>query len=81
MPPPIPQLFYITHRDNLPSILEHGILSHQAILDKGLSFKAIYDSGIVSLRKDKRVPGAERSLWDFVPLDPSPGASRPPQQE
>ena len=63
--PEIKSLYYITHIDNVPSILSHGILSHQLIEDRGIQFKAIYDTSIVSNRKLKKAPDG-RSLWDFA---------------
>ena len=41
--PDIRELYYITHRDNLPSILELGILSHDRIQEKGVKFTPVYD--------------------------------------
>ena len=43
----IRNLYYITHLDNVPSILRHGILSHEEIQSGGLAFTAIYDTAIV----------------------------------
>lgn len=60
----IKSLFYITHVDNVPSILNHGILSHEAIESQGVPFTPIYDSGIVSSRKEKSTPDG-KSLWDY----------------
>jgi O-acetyl-ADP-ribose deacetylase (regulator of RNase III) len=61
----IKSLYYITHIENLPSILSHGILSHNAIEDRGIKYKAIYDADIVSNRKLKQTPNGQ-SLWDFA---------------
>lgn len=58
-------LFYITHKDNVASILRHGVLSHASVLDKGLSYRAIYDADIVSNRKDKVTPSGN-SLWKYA---------------
>lgn len=60
-------LFYITHIDNLASILEHGILSHNEIERQGLDYEAIYDGQIVSRRRFTRTP-ANRSLWEYANL-------------
>ena len=46
-------LYYITHVENLPSILRHGILSHGQIESQGIPYTRIYDADIVSKRKDK----------------------------
>lgn len=61
----IKSLYYITHVENLPSILSHGILSHSVIESRGVQYKAIYDADIVSNRKLKQTPN-HRSLWDFA---------------
>jgi O-acetyl-ADP-ribose deacetylase (regulator of RNase III) len=60
-------LFYISHVENLPSILENGILSHGLIDTRKTPFTPIYDAGIVSNRKDKATP-ERASLWDYANL-------------
>ena len=60
-------LYYITHIDNLPSILEKGILAHAKIEELNVSFIPIYNLDIVSKRKDKSTPNG-RSLWDYANL-------------
>ncbi|MEH2242372.1 DarT ssDNA thymidine ADP-ribosyltransferase family protein [Nostoc sp.] len=65
--PDIKSLYYITHIENLPSILQRGILSHKAVDELGVSYTPIYDSGIVSKRKDKSTP-ARSSLWEYANL-------------
>lgn len=63
--PEIKSLYYITHVDNLPSILTQGVLSHRYVEDHGVPYKAIYDTEIVHNRKLKKTPDG-RSLWDFA---------------
>lgn len=63
----IRNLYYITHLDNVPSILRHGILSHEEIQSRGLDFTAIYDTDIVSRRSQISVPDG-RTLWSFANL-------------
>jgi O-acetyl-ADP-ribose deacetylase (regulator of RNase III) len=63
----IRELFYITHIDNLDSILKHGILSHEEIESRKLHYTPIYDAEIVSTRKKRKVPDG-RSLWAFANL-------------
>ena len=63
----IKSLYYITHIENLPSILERGILSHQKVEELDVAYKPIYDSGIVSKRKDKCTP-EKNSLWEYANL-------------
>jgi O-acetyl-ADP-ribose deacetylase (regulator of RNase III) len=65
--PNIKSLYYITHIENLPSILQRGILSHKAVEELGVSYTPIYDSGIVSKRKDKSTI-ARSSLWEYANL-------------
>lgn len=60
-------LYYITHVDNLNSILEKGILSHEEVLKQKVPFQPIYDREIVSRRHERFVDG-EKSLWSFANL-------------
>ena len=63
--PEIKNLYYVTHIENIPSIISHGILSHQLIEDRDIKYKAIYDIEIVGNRKQKKTPDGH-SLWDFA---------------
>jgi O-acetyl-ADP-ribose deacetylase (regulator of RNase III) len=63
--PEIKSLYYITHIENLPSILTHGILSHRRVNEFGLPYKPIYDTEIVGHRRLKNTPDG-RSLWEFA---------------
>ncbi len=65
--PEIKSLYYITHLENLRSILTHGILSHNAVETSGVKFRTVYDTGIVNSRKLRQTPDS-RSLWDFANL-------------
>ena len=60
-------LYYITHIDNLSSILEKGILSHKKVIEENIKFTPIYDADIVATRKEKKVIEG-KNLWDFVNL-------------
>ena len=60
-------LFYITHINNLPSIIEHGILSHAEVETRNLEYTPIYDSDIVSSRANTNVDGS-KTLWNFANL-------------
>ena len=60
-------LYYITHIDNLPSILDKGILAHAKIEELNVSSTPIYNIDIVSKRKDKFTPDG-KSLWDYANL-------------
>ncbi|MCM8811282.1 MAG: DarT ssDNA thymidine ADP-ribosyltransferase family protein [Candidatus Omnitrophica bacterium] len=60
-------LYYITHIDNIPSILKRGILCHRLVEKEKIQFTPIYDANIVSNRKNILLPDG-RSLWDFANL-------------
>ncbi|NEZ61977.1 DUF4433 domain-containing protein [Leptolyngbyaceae cyanobacterium CCMR0082] len=60
-------LFYITHIDNVPSILEKGILCHEEVERSGVKYEPIYDSQIVSNRQSRTVSG-EKGLWHYANL-------------
>ncbi|MEZ4631504.1 MAG: DarT ssDNA thymidine ADP-ribosyltransferase family protein [Deinococcales bacterium] len=61
----VKQLYYITHIDNVPSILQKGILSHAQIEANAVTHTTIYDQEIVSHRKDKPSPEG-KSLWNYA---------------
>ncbi len=63
--PDIKSLYYITHRENVPSILKDGILSHQYVEDNHVKYTPIYDAAIVSNRKQKSTP-AGQGLWAYA---------------
>lgn len=63
----ITSLYYITHRDNLSSILDKGILSHRLVETEGITYKPIYDEGIVNSRQNRLTPDG-KSLWDYANL-------------
>lgn len=63
--PDIKSLYYITHRENVPSILKEGILSHQYVEDHHVKYTPIYDASIVSNRKLKSTPTGQ-SLWEYA---------------
>lgn len=60
-------LYYITHIDNLPSILERGILSHEQISAARISCTRLYDPLIVERRKSI-FTSARKSLWHYANL-------------
>ena len=63
----IKSIYYITHIENLPSILERGILSHTEIESHNVLYARIYDSDIVNIRQEKCTP-AGKSLWQYANL-------------
>lgn len=60
-------LYYITHIDNLPSILAKGILSHARIKSESVRYTPIYNVDIVNKRRNKHTP-ANKSLWHYANL-------------
>ena len=72
----IPRYFYyITHIDNLKSILKNGILSRNQIKDENSiwvklklakGIKSIHAADIVQIRKNKKFK--DRSLWNYANL-------------
>ncbi len=63
----IRNLYYITHVDNLPSILEKGILSLEKIEEERVHTTHIYNTEIVNRRKEKNTPD-RKSLWNYANL-------------
>jgi len=61
------ELYYITHIQNLHSILSLGILSHERIERDKIEFKPIYDEQIVSRRGQILAPDGN-NLWHFANL-------------
>lgn len=61
----LPELHYITPIENLPSILERGILSHARVEE--IDHESVAASEIQERRADKRVPEG-RPLHEYVNL-------------
>ncbi|MEM7535637.1 MAG: DarT ssDNA thymidine ADP-ribosyltransferase family protein, partial [Chloroflexota bacterium] len=61
----VKSLYYITHIWNLPSIMQHGILSHHRVKEMDVPYTPIYDREIVNLRQHKATPHQE-SLWSYA---------------
>lgn len=61
----LPEFHYITPIENLPSILERGILSHARAEE--IDHESVADSEIQDLRSDKKVPEG-RPLHEYVNL-------------
>ncbi len=60
-------LYYITHIENLPSILQKGIFCHRKVEDEEINFTPIYNLEIM-LNREKIQLSNGRNLWDFVNL-------------
>jgi len=59
--------YYITHVENLPSILQNGILCHRKVEEEKVLYTPIYDREIVENRKNIQLKDG-KNLWDFVNL-------------
>jgi O-acetyl-ADP-ribose deacetylase (regulator of RNase III) len=60
-------LYYITHINNIPSILKNGIMSHERMETEKIKFTPIYDEQIISRRQSKTAPNG-KTLWSFANL-------------
>ena len=65
--PNIRAFYYITHIDNLPSILSGGILSHTRVRIEGVQDTTIYLPHLVSKRRERRTSDG-KSLWHYANL-------------
>lgn len=65
--PEISGLYYITHIDNVPSIIMRGILSHERIEAENVQYTSIYNEEIVANRHQIQTPDGH-SLWHFANL-------------
>lgn len=63
----IKHLYYITHIDNLPSILQNGILSHEQVETRQIKYTPIYDKEIIENRRNRTLPDG-KNLWYFANL-------------
>lgn len=61
----VKSLYYITHIDNVSSILRYGILSHRRIEEQGSPFTRIYNAEIVANRAMRQTPD-KKSLWEYA---------------
>lgn len=59
------QLYYITHVDNVLSIMKNGVLSHEQIIGREVDYVPIYNQDIVNRRKEIQTPDNE-SLWHYA---------------
>lgn len=68
-------LYHITHLDNLPSILQHGLLSRKELLETGtIDFIDIADPGILSKRELYTESLSKFVLFHFYAKNPFDGA-------
>ena len=59
-------LYYMTHLDNLASILSRGIYSHNQVRRRRIQARIVHDENVMCRRKNIVVGG--RTLWDYVNL-------------
>ncbi|MEH2053763.1 DarT ssDNA thymidine ADP-ribosyltransferase family protein [Nostoc sp.] len=61
----IDSLYYITHLNNVPSILKKGVLSHAIVEQENIQRTPVYDQQIVANRSSKNTPDG-KSLWEYA---------------
>ena len=64
----IKELYFITHIDNIKSIMRHGIVSRNLAKKKMLSFSDISEEGVQDRRSGKKIPGTNKVLHDYANL-------------
>ena len=62
----IEELHFITYIENVPSILNLGILSHNK--SQKLNFRDISENSVQERRKKKKIPGTNKILHDYANL-------------
>ncbi len=62
----ISELHFIVPIDNVPSIMTHGILSHNR--SQILNHRDISEEGVQNRRSDKKIPGTNNKLHDYANL-------------
>lgn len=64
-------LYHITHINNLPSILTHGLMPRHSLLEQGISnFTDIADPDIIKKREGWQTPLSQYVLFHFFPRNP-----------
>ena len=66
------RLFHITHRDNVPGILERGLLCRHRIEARGIPYIDLSDPACQRRRTQRRVADTEVDLHSYVPLFVNP---------
>ena len=67
-------LYHITHIDNLPSILEYGLMPRRTLLAHKYGFVDIADPDIISKREEYQAALSQFVLFHFYPKNPFDGA-------
>lgn len=66
-PSDIAELYFITDIANMPSILKHGILSHNLIAKKKIQHSSVANVDVQGRRMNKVIPGGKK-LHDYANL-------------
>lgn len=66
-------LYHITKTDNMPSILEHGLLPRSDVKKNGYSFSDIADQSILADREKHKSPLSQYVPFHFYPKTPFDG--------
>ena len=61
-------LFHLTHVDNPPSILQHGILSHNTAYRRGIIKRDVSSNPVQAIREGKLDSVYDRPLHDYASL-------------
>ncbi len=64
----IKELYFIAYIENVPSILQRGIVSRNKAKKEHMKFKDISNPEVQDRRKDKKIPGTPLQLHDYVNL-------------
>jgi len=60
-------LYYITHFDNVESILNTGILCHTEVQNRNINYTPVYNTAVMSRRANKTLPNGNL-LYDYANL-------------
>ncbi len=62
----VKELHFITYIENVSSIMDHGILSHNK--SQGVNCRDISEESVQIIRSTKKIPGTNKSLHDYANL-------------
>ena len=64
----VAELYFITHINNMASIMSNGILARNVAMKEKIEFIDISKQGVQDIRSGKNVPGTQRKLHDYANL-------------
>jgi hypothetical protein len=64
----ITELHFITYISNVPSILQVGIISRNAVIRKNVKFEDVSEPGVQDRRTGKKISGTSKELHDYANL-------------